>query len=269
MEILILRIVLLNKSWFTGFFFICLSSPLFAQIIVDHPRIGQSTTTNVSITQIELTDSSTALSFHVSGRSGEYIFIPTRSYIVPVGVTGLNYVKSGDGLKTLPDNESGKLFLTRAEGITLDNKFLMPLKGSIDYILYFPALPKEAQKIDFGEANEGGNWFFYDIELQNGHPKSRIPRKFVGSWFPDDGSKKLFLALYDTLSVYNFQVWNYGEVSQSGNHCRIELWDQFDRQNIIVEYLNSESIRFSLPGKAARSLFRKPQIATPNSEIEE
>jgi hypothetical protein len=269
MENLILRKVLLIKSWLTGFFFICLSSPLFAQIIVDNPRIGQSTANSVAITQVELTDTSTALPFHVSGRAGVNIFIPSLSYIVPVGTTGPLFVKSDDGLKTLPASEGGRLYLTRAEGITLDNNFLVPLNGNLNYILYFPALPKGVQKIDFGEANEGGNWFFYDIELQNGRPKSRIPRKFVGSWFPNDGSRKLFLALYDTLSVYNFQVWNYGEVSQSGNHCRIELWDQFDRQNIIVEYLNSESIRFSLPGKAARSLFRKPQMATPDSEIEE
>jgi thiol-disulfide isomerase/thioredoxin len=161
----------------------------YSQTVLEQPKVGMSTAQNVRIERIVLTDTATVLFFHTEARAGDWISIPKETYIQPVGT-------------------KEKLSVVVAKGISLSEKFTMPVSGEVSYQLIFPKIDPSVTKIDYGEANDGGTWFIYDIQLKPELFKSIIPEKLTGNWFRSDNAQ-WEISLFDSVAVYKSQVWKY------------------------------------------------------------
>lgn len=106
--------------------------------IVDYPRIKSSEFDVISIQQIELSEKATILKIHAT-------YIP-------------NYWIRLDKNTSLTSDTGVKCKLLKADGFKIGEKVFMPESGTMDFTLYFEALPKDARSFDFseGEDVEGG-----------------------------------------------------------------------------------------------------------------
>lgn len=169
---------------------ILLGCPIaYSQTVLEQPKVGMSTAQNVKIERILLSDTATVLFFHTEMVAGNWISIPKATYIQPVG-------------------SKEKLSIVSAKGIPLSEKFTMPASGEVFYQLTFPKIDPSVTKIDYGEANDGGTWFIYDIQLKPELFKSIIPENLVGNWFRSDNAQ-WEISLFDSVAVYKSQVWKY------------------------------------------------------------
>ncbi len=173
------------------FFTLLMTTATLAQTVIEKPVYGVATCDYLRITRIELTDSSAVFHFHIHFRPGNWIFIPKETYIQPVG--------GGE-----------KLFIKASEGIPTGQKYTLPGQGEISYSLIFPKPDGSVKKVDYGEANEGGNWFIYDIQLAPS-VSSKVPEWLLGDWF-SKASGKWEISFRDTLAVCQGQVWQYGDL---------------------------------------------------------
>ena len=192
----------MKRILFTTFVLI-LSVFAYSQTILENPKVGMSTATNVRIVKIELRDSATVLWFHVNQTPGAWISVPGGSFIQPVG-------------------SKEKLYIVSTEGIKMNEQFIMPASGETSYKLFFPKLDASVGKIDFGQDNEGGSWFIYDIQLKPGSFKSVVPEKIVGNWFRSDNAQ-WEISLFDSAAVYKSQVWKYGKYAENNGVGKISL----------------------------------------------
>ena len=184
------------------FFTLLMTLTTVAQTVIEKPVYGVATSDYLRITKIELTDSSTVIHFHVHFRPGNWISIPKETYIQPVG---------GDE----------KLFIKTAEGLPLNQTYTLPESGEVSYSLTFPQTGEGVKKIDYGEANQGGTWFIYDIELAPGK-ETTIPVWLSGNWFSKASGNWEF-SFGDTLAVYQGKIWRYGEAKPKKDRFTISL----------------------------------------------
>ncbi len=205
------RIFLLAFSMVMGVF-------TFAQTVVENPKTGMSTASNVQLQKIESLSDATTLWFHVTYTPGQWISIPKMTYIQPVG-----------------SNE--KLFIVSAEGISIDERFTVPGSGEVSYKLVFPKIDAAVAKLDYGEANEGGTWFIYDIQLKPELFQSVLPEKLSGSWFRHDNAQ-WEISLFDSVAIYNSQVWRYGSYSEKDGIAKIELKSDAKKLDIYTQLIN-------------------------------
>ncbi len=173
------------KTILSTFLSLFLTVFAYSQIIIENPKVGMSTASNLSIEKIELLDTATVFSFHVKSPAGSWISIPGKTYIQPVG-------------------KNEKLFIISTEGIPMNEKYTMPESGEVSYKLFFPKIDSSVAKLDFGEANEGGSWFIYDIQLKPEWFKSILPEKLSGNWFRSDNAQ-WEISLFDSTAVYKNQ----------------------------------------------------------------
>ena len=135
----------------------------YAQTVINNPQTGLSVNNNSTIKKVELTDNTTVLHIHTIYNPGSWISIPKETYIQPDG--------------------GEMLFIKRTDGIPLNERYTMPASGEVSYALIFPAVPASTAFIDYGEANEGGSWFIYDIRLKPIHAAVLLPKVKIGNWF--------------------------------------------------------------------------------------
>jgi thiol-disulfide isomerase/thioredoxin len=178
----------MKKNAFTILLFLFSAIVVYSQTVINNPKTGLSLNNNSTITKVELTDTTTVLYIHTKYTLGWWISIPKETYIQAIG------------------NE--KLFVKRSEGIPLNDRYTMPASGEVNYILTFPAIPKTTQYIDYGEANEGGNWFIYDIAIKPEVNKSQLPKGLNGNWF-DKTTGDWEFGFYDKYVVYKNKLWSY------------------------------------------------------------
>jgi thiol-disulfide isomerase/thioredoxin len=170
-------------------FALLLTALVNAQTVVEQPRIGMTTASNVRIEKIVLSDTATVFWFNTKATPGNLINIPKKTYLLPVG-------------------SKDTLFIKAAEGIPLNKQYIMPSSGEVSYQLTFPKIGPSVGKIDYGEANDGGTWFIYDIRLKPDLYKSMIPEKLSGNWFRGDNAQ-WEISLLDSAAVYKSKVWKY------------------------------------------------------------
>lgn len=175
----------------------------YSQTIIEKPKYGMSTANNVQVEKIELLDTATVFWFHVNAGPGNTILIPGESYIQPVGSTQ-------------------KLYLTSASGIATNEWVAMPASGEMSYQLFFPKIDSSVTKIDFGEGNEGGSWFIYDIQLKPDQFQSILPEKISGNWFRSDNAQ-WEISLFDSVAVYQSRVWKYLNYTEKDGLGKISL----------------------------------------------
>ena len=160
-----------------------------SHIVIENPVYESSTVPYVFINKIELTDSSTVLHFQVSFTPGWWIDIPSTTYIKPV-------------------NGTEKLFVNSAVGIPLGENHYMPESGEISYILVFPEISDQVERIDFGESS----WYIHGIELRSRVSKDIVPKDLLGNWY-NRISGLWELSFLETFAVYKKQLWNYDNVN--------------------------------------------------------
>ena len=184
-------------------FALMLSVLAYSQAIIENPKVGMSTASNLKIEKIEISDTATVLWFHVIAGPGNKILIPGETYIQPVG-------------------KKEKLFVLSAEGIVMNEWVPMSASGDISYQLCFPKFDSSVAKIDFGEGNEGGSWFIYDIQLKPELFKSIVPEDITGNWFRSDNAQ-WEISLFDSVAVYKSQVWKYVKYAETDGLGKISL----------------------------------------------
>ncbi|MFA9187748.1 TlpA family protein disulfide reductase [Flavobacterium magnesitis] len=204
---------------------------VFSQKTIDKPDYGFSNLPG-KLSKIERTDSATILHFYIQYPPGQWIFIPKESFIQDV-------------------NGGEKIYLTKSEGIPTGERYIIPSSGEVSYQLYFPKLSNTINKVDFGEANEGGNWSVYDIVLQEGKEVSLLPKILQGSWLKTDGSNQWDYGFYSNLAVVDQAVWNYKTVEMKKNNYTIVLenagkektiYAQIDRKGTVMLGENKEKL---------------------------
>ncbi|TNJ42574.1 TlpA family protein disulfide reductase [Tamlana fucoidanivorans] len=208
-----------------------LSTCLFAQQkSIDNPECGLNGIPG-TITKIELNDSNTVLHFHIKVKPGIWISVPKKSFIQDV-------------------NNGEKLFVTKAEGIEIGVKHTMDESGEVTYALYFPKLDESVKQIDFGEANEGGNWFVYNIILQEDENANSLPKELIGNWFLADGSNRWDFAFQRENALVDAAVWNYKSVTQKGKKYTILLEREGQLKTIYAKKSKNGHVAFGSSSKA-------------------
>ena len=180
-----------------------LSALVYGQTIIENPGTGFSTASNVKIKSIEIRDTATILSFHTTYTPFNQISIPKKTFIQPL-------------------NGSEKLYIVSTEGIPLGGNYTMPASGEVDYRLVFPKIDPSVSKLDYGEDNDGGTWFIYDILLKAVPEYSLVPKELRGNWF-NKANGNWELSFFDSAAVYKKKVWDYGEVKLKNGKGTIEL----------------------------------------------
>lgn len=196
----------------------------FSQKIIENPKHGLTTVSNLKITRIELSDSITTLSFKYSGNPGDRILIPGGSCIQPLGSTE-------------------RYFLKRLEGIPLNNWYTLDNSSEVSYRIIFPAIDPETERIDFLEANDGGSWFIYDIRLKDIEKINPLLEELQNVWFNTSGNKVVEIALYDTVAVYQSQLWSYGDIQKKGKITKVELINDGGSQTLYFESTNKHTCK--------------------------
>lgn len=224
-------------------FTLILTAATFAQKVIEQPYYGISTQADLQITKIELTDTSTILHFHIRYRPGFWISIPKETYIQPVG-------------------SEKKMFITATEGIPLGERYTMPESGEKSYSLIFPKTEEPVKKIDYGEANEGGTWFIYDIQLRQTE-KPAVPQWLHGNWF-NKTSGNWELSFQDTLAVFQSKLWHYGEIRLKKDKGSVCLISGPLKKELFIRSEKDGTCFIGESPKALTSYTREPGLKTAN-----
>lgn len=128
----------MKKLTFTCLLFLLSALVVCSQTVIDQPKTGFSTSANVNLIKIEVSDTATILSFRTYSRPGDWISIPDKTYIQESTGTEKMYIKS-------------------TEGIKINEQYTMPESGNVTYKLFFPPIAKTTAFIDYGEGNDGGS----------------------------------------------------------------------------------------------------------------
>ena len=176
------------KRIFLILFFALIATLSFSQVVINNPEYGFTTVSNLEITQIEIGDTSTVLSFYYKGKPKTWISVPAGSFIQEVGNGERKYVKSTEGIP--------------------NGKYWLPESGEVSYKIIFPKIDSAAGLIDFGEDNAGGNWFIYDIQLKDKNVSSILPQKYIGKWH-NQKTGQWELSLFDQYAIYESAKWDY------------------------------------------------------------
>lgn len=209
----------------------------FAQNVILNPKTGMSLGNNSIINKVVLTDSTTSLFITTNYTPGFWISIPKKTYIQP--------------------NGGERLFITGTEGIPLNERYTMPASGEVSYVLTFPAISKATTTIDYGEGNDGGNWFIYDIQIKPVKTKQLLPAELSGNWF-DKTTGNWEFGVFDKYIVYKNKLWTYTTskpgkmlnsivISNNGRSKKL-FYKTADKGNLLVgetaqalkEYSNNE-----------------------------
>lgn len=222
------------------------SCGVFSQKIIDKPDYGLSNVPG-SLTKIELTDSATIIHFSIKYYPGQWIFIPKESYIQDV-------------------NGGEKIFVTKTEGIPLGERYIIPASGEVSYQLYFPKLNSAINKVDFGEANEGGNWSIYDIVINEQKAVSLMPKELQGNWFQADGSNQWDYGFYTNQAVVDKRVWNYKTLEKKKNKYTIILENNGNQKTVYAQIDKKGGVKFG-ENKEGLVSYSTERIENPNYKL--
>lgn len=188
---------------------------VYSQKTIENPKTGFSTAPYLFIDKIEMTDSTTVVSFEITQYPDFKFTIPKQTYIKDVS------------------NEE-KIFIKRAEGVSMKSGNVVPESGVLKYKLIFGKLDQSVTKMEYGEANDGGNWFIHDIALQDIANPSGINKELEGNWFnADNGNWEI--GFYDNNVVYKNEVWQYEKVALKKGSGSITLANNGQNISLFVK----------------------------------
>lgn len=219
---------------------------LYAQKVIEKPEYEFSTV-HGELTKIEVLDTATVLHFHIKDTPKAWISIPKETFI-----------------KNVDSDE--KLFVTKADGIPLAERFFMPDSGETTYKLYFPKLDKAINKIDFGEANDGETWFIYDIVINEDESDLACPKVLRGDWLLTDGSNQWHYTFNSKIAIVDRAIWNYKSVERKGKKYTINL-ERLGAVKTVHAKLNGDGhVDFGLSPKTLQS-YSLEKTNNPNYKL--
>lgn len=197
------------------------STTMWAQKVIENPRFAATTADYVKITRIELHDTITKVDFDVR-------YFPKWWISVSSAAT---YIRNSNG--------GDKLFVVRAEGIKMNEQHWTPESGLNQYTLYFPALDKSIEKIDFMEES----WKIYDLDISGKPYVPTIPVALHGDWLTTDGSNQWTFTFYDNQVIWRDRVWKPQSVTPMGKGYQMQLSNgnetahlylNFKKENVLI-----------------------------------
>lgn len=112
-------------------------------LIIEYPHT-ETKSSGLTLTKVELTDSSTVLSFHVDCPKDYWLRLASTTFIE---CDGYRYA------------------LESSDGLVPDEKFWVPTNYGHDFSATFPALPVNATTINFAEGDAPEHWRIYGIKV--------------------------------------------------------------------------------------------------------
>jgi thiol-disulfide isomerase/thioredoxin len=191
------------KKQFATIFLFCLAIIVSGQKVIENPKCGLRNQTMVNITQIEINDTVTVLSFHLTYPAGTPVGIGAKSYIQIAGNSDTLFMTG----KEAPEPDATGWFIVPEDGLT--------------YKLFFPPIDPKTSKIDFGEPNAGA-WKIYDIEINEQTYNSIIPKDFAGNWFSEDNGNWTY-SFFEKTAIFDHKTWEYVSVEKENDFYRIKL----------------------------------------------
>lgn len=203
------------KKYTLSLLMLLASWSIFGQTIIENPKTGLSAAPGVKLTKIEISDSATVLHFTTTASPGGAIRIPEQTFIQQDG--------SGD-----------KLLIKRAEGITINEWYRMPVSGQVSYKLFFTPIGKSAKTIDYGEGDYDGAWNIYDIQIKPASFAGLIPQEIYGNWF-NESSGNWEVSFLDTVAVYNSQLWKYTTINLKKGKGSVKLTNKDKQMELFIK----------------------------------
>lgn len=181
---------------------VCACTQLPQNRIIEHPEVAAAAQTNLDLLRVDMTDSTTTLTFEVNFRPGLWISIAPESYIEAAGQ---------------------RYTLQSATGIVPGEDHTMSPSGCDTFSLVFPAIPAATTTLDFSEG-EGG-WAVYGIDLTG-----RGRGKDFASWIPSDagGEGEIFadpVMAADTTEL-RIHLFDYRPVY--GDKLNVEIYNAYN-----------------------------------------
>lgn len=224
------------------------STTVFAQKVIENPDFGFANLPG-AITKIERLDTTTVLHFRIKTSPGSWMSIPKKTFIQDVD--------GGD-----------KLFVTKTEGIPLAERYFMPESGEVNYKLFFSRLNKNAASIDYGEANDGGNWFVYDIVINEDENVSLLPKELRGNWLLADGSNRWDYGFNAKNAIIDGTLWDYKSVDKKGKKYTIILENDGDLKTIHAKLDKDAEVGFGSLPKSLKT-YSLTKVFNPNFSLKE
>lgn len=223
----------------------------YSQRIIDHPCFAATTSPNVQITKIELSDTAAVLYFEVS-------YFPKLSIRVSSDKTYIQDSKGGD-----------QLYVKRADGIELNKWIEINETGKHSYKLFFPPLNKETALFNFEEET----WRIFDIEIVPQEQVSVIPEQIKGNWLRTDGSNDWVLGVYDSFIIYENELWDKVLVSNKKNTYSLHLQRNGKSKDLLIKSGKNKNILVgpdlkSLSLLSKDKMFKKDFVIANDSNFE-
>jgi len=228
------------KKHISLFILLIIGLNTYSQTIIENPAFSASTDHYVEIERIELSDSVTKMDFKVTFKPGWWIRV----------VQDKTYIQNSDG--------GSKLYVKRADGIQLNKKHTTPENGINSYTLYFPALEKNTEKIDFLEEE----WKIFDIHLTGVAKEPFIPREIQGNWFKTDGSGEWVYGIYNDKIISDSQVWDKILINKKGKRYELLLKNESNQKNIYLKLKKENLLIGDTPD--SQVLYSKSKTVDPS-----
>lgn len=213
-----------------------------AKKTITDPKFSASSTNNIRINMIDLDELETVLYITIHQPEGSDVLVSSKTYI-----------QSSDG--------GDKLFVSKAEGITLDATMPVPRSRKVTFILHFPKLAKEVNRINFRAGEDGNYWHVFELVV---NPNLSLARNLPE---PEIGYRKL-----------DGKKWKYilnpryaAKKANGLKIVKIELMDtatvvHFEYQGVPNNWISIPSQTCIQPGEGGKLLFVKGSDGIPFDE---
>ena len=192
----------------------------YSQKTIHNPYFTATTAQYVKITKIELSDTSTILSFDVTYFPKSWIKVNAKE----------TYIQDSRG--------GEKLYVKSAEGIELDKEITTPESGRNIYKLFFPTVDKNTTSLDFIEER----WRIFDIDVVPQEHFSIIPQELKGNWLRTDGSNEWVIGIHKNMIIYENEFWDKVLINSKNNVFNLLLRRNDNSKNIVIKKTKNNNL---------------------------
>ncbi len=140
--------------------------------VFKNPSVKAGNAEGVTLLSVERTDDNTIVRLRFRSTSNLSFFISSKTYIRDNEGGKPLYIEKADGVYPRITSRSN-LGIDRIANLYLDHSYIDSDPDMTDLLLYFPALPKDVQSIDFRSGKNGNFWHFFEINVSTGIGKDR------------------------------------------------------------------------------------------------
>ncbi|MBR5530809.1 MAG: redoxin domain-containing protein [Bacteroidaceae bacterium] len=142
----------------------------------------------VNITKVKMGDERTEVTMHIDYRPGEWIRMKATSYLQV-------------GSERYPIRKNMPIWAEVGTTlIELDQQFVMPESGQVDFVCVFDALPKGTTHFDLIEP---AGWQFFNI-----HPGNVLPQGLTDTYWRNEATGEWLIGFAEHHIIYNNCVWD-------------------------------------------------------------